>query len=138
MAFGGRDILSTWGTVVGRDNEHLVSLATWIWVGDIRIVAALSCVSRGSPWSTRMSCIVCGPTICEQRRIVLPEWETNFDDLLEWNGRCYEHSRVFIHQYGTVFMPYVGIDPVVRTSILFCHRRECMCDICRNNPHRVW
>jgi hypothetical protein len=113
------------------------SLVVWCWLGDLKTVGHLSNVCRGTRFTTRIHCAVCGPSKCLDRRLVVPFWLHDFRDLVHYNHFCWNHA---LDQIWPVWMAQYAQygDDAVRIGFYAGHRRRCLCSICaegRANLH---
>ena len=124
--------------VYGAD---FVSIAIWIWIGERRVVAALSRTHRNGWFKASVVCQVCGPSTCRERHIALPQWITVFEDLVRYNSWCWQCMRQQYETNATTWMARHPLEEVVRAGFWTLHKRICLCSMCQSGRairRKVW
>ena len=108
-----------------------VGIIFWLWTGDITCVFKLACTARNPFWNSTMWCMDCGRVSDPQRRIVWPQWQCSFREVVYFNCRCYQHMQRDCRLHVPDLLQTYDAESVCRTLMWVMHKIDCLCDVCR-------
>ncbi len=139
FVWGRTNAFHAMGGIISTNVGFLFApLAWWVWLGDIKCLANLASVCRTSNCTTRIYCHDCPRhPVDRERRIVIPYWvRENISDIVDFNKRCWQCSRVHFRACMLEYAEHTHIDQVAKAGMWISHKVTCKCNVCQEGVQR--